>query len=167
MKTKYPRPATLAKAQAGIRAAYLSTFNCQSCDPKWDAQRNLQGRTHYVDESTLRGFESRILATGHSTDGMLFWLIESVNSRPNHSGRNKRFVAFDLWGTVVNDRAGSDDAGWHRTSEAAYKAGEAWAAGFDSAAHTLATLKERAKHDIDHARRILAALKAPVKPATV
>jgi hypothetical protein len=160
MKTKSPRPATLAKAQAGIQAAYLRTFDCQSCDARSNAQRNLSGRCHYADDGTLRYFKASILNSGHSPDGLVFWIVESVNSRPDHGGRNKRFVAFDLWGTVLTRDDHETGEGWHRTSADAYKAGEAWMAGFDAAAHTVDTLAARAKRDIVDAHRVLAALKA-------
>jgi hypothetical protein len=83
-----------------------------------------------------------------------------MSSRPDHGGYNKRFIAFDLFGTVLTER---DQ--WFRTSKDAENVGAAWMAGFDSAAHTVATLKAKADHDIREARRILAALRA--KPATV
>jgi hypothetical protein len=157
MKTKTPRPATLARAQAGIRAAYLRTFDCQSCDPKYNAQRNLSGRTHYVDEDTLKGFGSRILDSGNDQTGMVFWIIESVSSKPHDGSRNKRFVAFDLFGTVLTER--TEDM-WHRDSRAAEKAGFAWLATFDAAAHTVAAMTAKAKHDATEAKRILSALRA-------
>jgi hypothetical protein len=163
MKTKSPRPATLARAQAGLRAAYLRTFDCQSCDYKYNAQRNLQGRTHYVDEDTLKGFGSRILNSGNDQTGMVFWLIESVSTKPHDGKRNKRFVAFDLFGTVVNDRAtlSTDEPGaWFRDSRAAEKACEAWLATFDAAAHTVAAMTAKAKRDATEAKRILSALRA-------
>ena len=40
-------------------AADVELFKDRSAVPKWDAQQNLQGRTHYVEDSTLKYFGAR------------------------------------------------------------------------------------------------------------
>lgn len=128
----------------------IRLYDCQSCDPKFDAQRNLQGRTHYVDDDTLKGFKARILNACATDDGLIFWLVESVASRPDHGGYNKRFIAFDLFGNVICDRDR-----WFRTSDKAYKAGMEWLATFDSEGHTIGALKERAERAIRDGDKVL------------
>jgi len=139
--------------QTALNTAGIRPFDSQSSDPKWNAQRNLQGRTHYVDDDTLKGFQCRILSARNMSDGLVFYLVESVNSRPDHGGYNKRFVAFDVFGTVLTGR---DE--WFRTREQAYKAGMAFLSDFDAEAHTIATLRRNAERAIADANAILATL---------
>lgn len=87
--------------------------------PLPNAQRNLCGRTHYVDDDTLRGFRSRILAAHVTHDGLLFSILESVSLDWEHTRRGFRFVTFDLFGNVVS-RVPVDEC-W-RTKEPARKA---------------------------------------------
>ncbi len=42
----------------------MNLYRSESNNPKWNAQSNLSGRTHYVDEDTLRWHKSR--ATGQA-----------------------------------------------------------------------------------------------------
>lgn len=160
MKTTKANQSKLARVFAALQASGTRLFRCESCDPEFDAKRNLEGKTYYCTESTMQYFKSRILSSGRSPENLVFWIIESVNSRPDHGGRNKRFVAFDVFGTVLNDRAGLEDCNWHRTSEAAMKEGREWLASFDAVKHTAETLKARAHSDIANAKRTLAALRS-------
>lgn len=88
--------------------------------PLPNAQRNLCDRTHYVDDDTLRGFRSRILAAHVTHGGLLFSILESVATNWERTQRGFRFVTFDLFGNVVNDRTAVDQC-W-RTKEPARKA---------------------------------------------
>lgn len=88
---------------------------------KRNAQLNLDGRTHYVDDDTLRYHHSRVLRAGHSYGGLLFWIIESVALDCHNTKRAFRYVIFDLFGRVVGTRA-SLGAECYRTSNAARKA---------------------------------------------
>lgn len=78
-------------------------FTCQSCDSKYDAQRNLDGRTHYVDDDTLRWHKSRITSGGylHAAQGLLYRLTESVALDMHNRSRGFRCVVFDVFGTTV------------------------------------------------------------------
>lgn len=166
MKTTVPE-----NLAAALRLTGIYPFQSHSCHADYDAERNLRGRTHYVDADTLKGFQARILDSGlyakgvpgwECSDALIFWIVESVNSRPDHKGKNKRFVAFDVFGTVINDRAslsGEPEAGWHRNTEAARKEGLAGLAGFNAVKHTRDTLANRARKSIAAARETLAALK--------
>lgn len=70
--------------------------------PKYNAQRNLDGRTHYVDDDTLRFHKSRILKAKASYNGLYFYLIESCAADSNNTRRVFRGVVFDVFGTVVS-----------------------------------------------------------------
>lgn len=69
---------------------------------KYDAQLNLEGRTSYVDDDTLRFHKARIHSTYVADNGLLFALIESVAADPNGRERGFRHVIFDITGRVLN-----------------------------------------------------------------
>jgi len=121
--------------EKAVRAAGFSLFTCKSSYEKNNAQQNLSGRTHYADDDTLRYFGARINRAGHRADGLLFLIVESVSSKPEDTKRNKRFVVFDVLGTVVNDREE-----WFATTDQAHKAAENFLAEFDADAHTVEAL---------------------------
>jgi hypothetical protein len=116
-------------------------FTSKSSYPKTDAQLNLQGRTHYVDDDTLRYHRSRVLGRGTLADGALFYIITSDSLDFNHTKRGFRFVVFDVWGVVVG-RDTLEDA--HRTSDKARKALWAWYGAFDVYAYYERRIRERA-----------------------
>jgi len=92
-------------------------FEQRSGDAKSDAQANLEGITHYVDENTLKGFGARILQTVSTDEGLFFALLESLPG--DNTGRLFRPVIFDCFGTVCNDRLSRSES--FRTSKAANK----------------------------------------------
>ena len=106
------------------------------------AQENLSGRTHYCDEGTLRFFSSRIIKSSARLDGLVFVLVESVATGFRSSERGFRFVAFDLFGEVLNERAPSNNL--RRTGAQARKDAAEWLSGFDVLAHYRKQLTERA-----------------------
>lgn len=170
MKTTIPE-----NLRAALHAAGVYPFQVRSSYPENDAPQNLQGRTHYVDPDTLRGFQARILDAGlfargfkeyECSDSLIYWIVESVNSRPGHGGKNKRFVAFDIFGTVLTKGDHDDLTAWHRTTEAARKDGLAFLAKFNAEKHTRDELKARANRRIAEAKATLAALRTPRKKAT-
>lgn len=155
MKTNTTKTARLDSALA---AAGIRKFETRSCYPEHDAPQNLQGRTHYVDAETLRYFKARILRAHKAADGILYWLVESVQSRPENGGATRRAVVFDVFGNVVNDRADATGGEWFKTTDKACDAARAFVANFDAVKHTADELKARAKRDIDQAKRTLATL---------
>jgi len=157
MKTKIDKSARLT---AAMSAAYVRPYRCESSYPEHDAPRNLQGRTHYVDADTLKGFQARILNGGCTKDGLLYWLVESVQSRPNHGGYTRRAIVFDVFGDIVNERADmSETRGeWFKDTRKAEAAAFEFLKGFDAVTHTAAKLKANALRDITQAKRTLAAL---------
>lgn len=130
----------------------ISGYECKSCDSKYNAQRNLDGRTHYADDDTLRFFKARILSSSDEANGLLFVLVESVPNPSKNPAKNKRAVVFDIFGTVVNDRDG--EAAWHRTSEQARDSAREFVAGFDAISHTIAELERKAKRLEDESASI-------------
>ena len=82
-------------------AADVELFKEKSANPKWSAQQNLQGRTHYVDDSTLKYFGSRIISAYPINDGLFYKIVESVSTNYDNSIRGFRVVVFDLFGTPV------------------------------------------------------------------
>lgn len=121
-------------------AFQVGRFERSGYDPKAIAQRALQGRTHYVDDDTLRFFHSRINSVRIECEGLLFLLVESVASDFRNTSRGFRFVAFDVTGTVVNDRYNSDTL--LNTSAKAWKACEEWLAGFDPVEHYRGAIRD-------------------------
>lgn len=80
----------------------MKPYRHESGNPKYNAQRNLNGRTHYVDDDTLRFHYSRILKTVITDNGLLFALIESCAADMDNRRRVFRPVIFDIGGTVVS-----------------------------------------------------------------
>ena len=77
----------------------INLYRTESSDPKLNAERNLQWRTHYVD--ALRAHKSRILHTKIAGGGLLFALVESYATDPNNGKRLFRPVVFDVFGGTV------------------------------------------------------------------
>ena len=86
-----------------LRVIGIREFRNESSYSDSDAKRNLQGRTHYVDDDTMRYFKSRILRSHVSPSGLHYIIQESL-PHPDHDKRVRRNVVFDVFGTVVNDR---------------------------------------------------------------
>jgi len=70
-------------------------------NPKANAQENLDGRTYYVEPSTLRYFNSRIVSALPVSNGAFYKVIESLSLNHNNTKRGFRAVLFDIFGTVV------------------------------------------------------------------
>lgn len=116
-------------------------YDRHSGDSKFNAQRNLSGRTHYVDSDTLKYFHSRIVSTHIVEDDSVFILIESTARDYQNRTRGFRFVAFDLTGTVLNDRGEI----YYSTSDSARKAMWQWLENFSSLDHHRQVLIDQAE----------------------
>jgi len=119
----------------------LEPFAQHSIDAKSDAQRNLSGRTHYVDDATLRYFGARILATATLFDRTFYMIRESSSVDHQHSKRGQRIVVFDLFGETVF-RPDLTECG---SAQQAYKRFEEWRVDFDPVAHYRLALEDRAR----------------------
>lgn len=115
-----------------------------SYSAKDDAQRNLSGKTHYVDEGTLKSFYSRISSARYTDEGLLFSIIESVAGDYQNKSRGFRFVTFDLYGTIVNDRVSADVNRLHSSAAKAEREMWEFLNSFDALAHYKATMSEHA-----------------------
>ena len=115
-----------------------------SYSAKDDAQRNLSGKTHYVDEGTLKSFYSRISSARYTDEGLLFSIIESVAGDYQNKSRGFRFVTFDLYGTIVNDRVSADVNRLHSSAAKAEREMWEFLNSFDALAHYKTTMSEHA-----------------------
>ena len=146
-----------------LRATNLELFGDKANLPKYNAQRNLQGRTHYVDDSTLRYFHSRITSAHDTCSGALFYIIESTALDPDNRSRGFRGVVFDVWGSVIYR---PDLQSTYRTSQGASKAMYQWLNGFDVPAYYAEKLQERAKRLEGEALTLRSATQAIVEGVT-
>jgi len=103
-----------------------------SDNPTISAQKNLEGRTHYVEPSTLKWHGARILSALPVSDGAFFKIIETVNVEYTNKKRGYRAVVFDLFGTVIYHPKLEDT---FTNKEKAEKAFYAWFDQFDEIGH--------------------------------
>ena len=111
-------------------------------NPKHVAQYNISGRTHYVDDSTLRFHYSRVLDYDVHFGGLMFSIIESCALDMNNTKRGFRFVVFDIAGNVL-ERASLDDT--FSTSKAAKKHMREYIKTIDARNVTLDALEQAKK----------------------
>lgn len=141
-------------------AASANMFSQYGGNAKYAAQRNLSGKTHYVDENTLKFFHARINSCRAECQDLVLIIVESVAADHNNTKRGHRFVAFDLFGTVINDRDHTD--AMQHSSDKAHKAAHEWLESFDVLAHYKAALTERAdrlKRNADDMAKIAKAIR--------
>lgn len=143
-----------------VSAAYnVSLFCRESSDTVRNAERNLAGKTHYVDADTRRYYHSRINAANVSESGLVFWIIESVAADSRNTSRGFRAVAFDLFGTVLS-RVALDELA--TTSDKARKAYYVWLETFNVAAHYTGLMQRdaaRAKEQAANLARVAKTIK--------
>ena len=93
-------------------------YQNRSSDPKTNAQRNLVGRTHFVDDDTLRYHKSRVISARHTDMGLLFAIVTSDSKNYEGTQRGFRFAIFDVFGNCIDRKTNQ----WFRRSEQATKA---------------------------------------------
>lgn len=116
----------------------LDLFSDKASDPTANAQRNLMGRTHFVDPDTLRFHKSRVLRARHHDDGLLFSIVTSDSLDWNNTKRGFRYAIFDIFGTCL-DRPDLEQS--FKTSEQANKARYAALDAIDAKTHTLLAIE--------------------------
>jgi hypothetical protein len=79
----------------------MQPYKQEASDAKLNAQRNLMGRTHFVDPDTLRFHKSRVIATHITDGGLLFALITSDALDWDNTKRGFRYTVFDVFGNTV------------------------------------------------------------------
>lgn len=125
----------------------MQLYRDESSNPTWNAQRNLGGRTHYVEDDTLRFHKSRVLETHCTDNGLLFAIVTSDALDARNMTRGFRYVIFDVFGTVL-DRPTLEEAS--RTKKQAVKAMWAHLNDIDAYAHTLKAIdRQEAQHISD------------------
>jgi hypothetical protein len=112
-------------------------FTNESDYPLVNAQRNLMGRTHYVDPDTLRFHKSKVLACKITDNGLLCAIVTSDSMDYQNTKRGFRYAIFDIFGTCLGR---PDLADSYKTKAQATKA--MWDAvnAIDAKAVTLAAI---------------------------
>jgi hypothetical protein len=141
----------------------LALYECQHHEPKYDAQRNLASRSHYVDDRTLVYFGSRILHAEHAARGTLYLLIESRGVESRAGRRGMRVVVFNLAGRVVA-HASADT--WYPTTRAARRAIPAILESIDARAENARALDSLETWNAEEIRRARARLSQALETAT-
>lgn len=102
---------TVEQLVSDLSKAGVQLFRQRSGMPLNQAQRNLEGLTHYVDDKSLSAFVAQIHHVYILEEGLLLALIESVQAGPNkESGRVYRPVLFDVFGNVIHQPTIDDSA---------------------------------------------------------
>jgi hypothetical protein len=80
----------------------VELFHQRSGLPLNQAQRNLEGRTEYVNDSSLKAFVATIHSVYVLNEGLVLGFVESVQKGPSkESGRVYRPVFFDIFGNII------------------------------------------------------------------
>lgn len=135
----------------------MRLYRSESSDPYHSAERNLSGRTHYVDRDTMKYFHSRVTASRVLADGLLFCITERVALDPHNKTRGVRCVVFDILGTTVYR---PDLESTFSNSHKAEKHMFAFIDTFNAKKHTKAALATQKKHQAAEYKRDMAELKA-------
>jgi len=120
----------------------VSLYGNKSSYPLDNAQLNLEGRTHYATDSSLRYFGSRINSAHETASGLLFYIIESSFLDFAKTKRGFRYAIFDIFGDCV---ARLDIEAAFKTSEQARKAMYIELNNFDVTAHYARAIESQAK----------------------
>lgn len=144
--------ATLETLKTALNAYGVNPYRDDSSYAISRAQRALSGRTHYVDDDTMKLFGCRINACRVDYNGLYCWILESV-AHPS-MGRVHRFVLFDVFGTVLTERGEM----LRKTRKQAEKDKEAFFGTFDPLAHTENALREAIARDQKRISEALAVL---------
>lgn len=101
MKTN-TTPEQITAIVEALKRLHVHPFRDEASDPKFNAQRNLSGKTHYVDEETLRWHKSRVLSCRPLHGGLLLRIACSDALDMNNTKRGFRAVVFDVFGETVS-----------------------------------------------------------------
>jgi len=74
-----------------------------SYKPKYSAQNALAGKSHYVDDQTLRLFNVKVLDAGPILEGLFYFIRESKSNGFDHVERIHDYKYFDIWGNTVRE----------------------------------------------------------------
>jgi hypothetical protein len=121
-------------------AANIAPYTDKSSDHKRNAQQNLQGRTHYAEDESLKFFHARIVSAHAEQNGLFFKMVESISLDYNNTRRGFRVVVFDLFGQVIYRPSLEDCASTQAAAVVLWMKSEK----IDPAAYYRAELKTRA-----------------------
>ena len=128
----------------------MKRFTHQSSNPKWNAQRSLNGLTHYVEDDILRFHKSRILLTHITDNGLLFSLVESCTTDHQNRSRGFRYVIFDVTGHIIDRPKLKDTVKTRRQAE---KAMWEHLGGLDAVAITKEAIVREERHSQEEIAR--------------
>ena len=149
----------LSLIREALAKLHVRLFTHESSDAKWNAQRNLSGKTHYVDDDTLRFHHSRVLGTAILHGGLLLRVTCSDALDMHNTKRGFRCAVFDVFGTTVS-RPTLEQA--KSTKQAAIKASEQET--IDLVKHYREAINSKTYHaqqDITDCNKTLAILPTP------
>lgn len=101
MTTRSTTEADIKAILEALQKVHVKPYCWESGDPKYNAQRNLSGRTHYVDDDTLKFHKSRVLESCSLWNGLLFRIVCSDALDMHNTRRGFRVVVFDVFGTTI------------------------------------------------------------------
>lgn len=81
----------------------MNLFRHESTEPKHNAQMNLRGRSHYVNDDTLKFFHSRILDCYPVLGGAALLLVETKAADHRNTSREACGVVFAIDGTHITE----------------------------------------------------------------
>jgi hypothetical protein len=139
-------PEQIQQILDALAKCHVQPFTQKSGDPKLNAQRNLDGRTHYYDDGTLKWHHSRVLSSWDIADGLLFAGLCSDAADMHNTRRVYRVVVHDVFGTCVSR---PDLEGSCSTSKAARNAHAR--EEFDLVNHYRTALASELKHAAERA----------------
>ena len=147
-------------AGPGGKQDNMEPYKIESANATINAQRNLMGRTHYVDPDTLRFHKSRILKTVIADGGLLFALVESASADMDNTKRGFRYAIFDVFGRVLDRPKLEEMVSRRATAEKAmFKALD----NIDAKAITREAIERAEKHHADEMARLRAYLETELK----
>lgn len=137
------------------RLGIARLYDSKSYRAKYNAQANLEGRTHWASDSNLKFFGCRISSAHETENGLLFYVIESSFLDFHNTKRGFRYAIFNLFGECVS-RLGVDDA--FGTSAQAKKAMYKALDSFDTVEHykkALESIARQADREANQARQAI------------
>jgi hypothetical protein len=152
MKTN-TTPEQIKSIIAALASLHIMPFEVKSSDPKYNAQRNLNGKTHYVEDDTLKFHHSRISSSRDIHGGLLFRVTGSDAMDMRNTKRGFRTAVFDVFGTCVS-RPELENA--TTSADKALKISDALE--IDLAEHYRKAIAEQLKHAQTHAAELEKAL---------
>ena len=121
----------------------MTYFDIDSLQPGQSVVLHVDVQNGYdADDDTLRFFHANINSAHVADHGLIFAIVESLAADYSNSRRGFRFVAFDLFGTVLNDRDSAENLA--SKSDKATKDMWAFLNSFDALAHYKTAMLERA-----------------------